>query len=255
MTRPEKPTEPAPEPAVRNYTYLCLTALVILFLALTRRGVGVFSFLPVLVGVAGVGLRWRAAPIMVLILVSGLAMTDLGTGPDRRLLRFAQRNFRLEDWVLCGAVLAYFAAHYRLQGLTHSVVPVDPRRGTDKDPVKAGLNRDPSIVGPAEIGWLILSLPIWALLAQVCWRLLPARTEYFRLPPPIWQGMVLCWGLGLLVFITAWWLSHLGHRQMSRRQAMLLLQDAVWQETSRDQRRVSRWWTWVRLRRRRKELS
>ena len=62
--------EPAAETPLQIYTYVCLTALVVLFLALLRRGFGGWSFVPALVGLLGVGLGWRMAPILTLTMLT-----------------------------------------------------------------------------------------------------------------------------------------------------------------------------------------
>jgi hypothetical protein len=266
MNNPAETQDVDQEPAVRNYIFLCLTALVVLFLVLVRRGLGGWSFLPVLVGVAGVGLRWRLAPLMSLILVTGLLYYLAPAGEGGRVRQHdLDRSFRLEDWILSATILAFFAAHYRLQGLTVSVFPQDPRHQEEEvnpggkatqPPAGSELQRIPSLVSPSEIGWLILSLPIWAFLAQFCWVLLPSgeRPEY-ELKSREWRGIVAVWVLGLGLWLVYTLLDLAGRRRMTPQEARLVLQDALWRETSRDQRRVNRWLAWASLRRRpRKEI-
>jgi hypothetical protein len=259
---PQPAENPPQHPAVRNYIFLCLVALVVLFLVLIRRGLGPLSFLPIIVAALGVALRWRAAPLFSLILVVGLLAFQEPFGHPRPFRSVPVRTFRLDDWVLCGAVLAFFAAHYRLQALTLSVIPVDPRLQEGarllggrppRGPASGPSRRDPRLVAQSEIGWLVLSLPVWALLAQVCWKLLPDQRSDYGLSSATWQGVIMAWGLGLGLFVVAGLLGYAGRRQGSRREAALLLQDVVWLETHRDQRRVNRWLAWAALRRRRRK--
>ena len=49
--------------------------------------------------------------------------------------------------------------------------------------------------------------------------------------------------------IAATVLGHLGWRRLSPEEAALFLQDALWHETRREQRRINRWRAWA-LRRR-----
>ena len=260
MTDADEIKEVDQDPAIRNYVFLCLTALVLIFLVLVRRGMGGWSFLPVIVGLLGAGLRWRLAPILCLILLAGLLYSH-----DLPLLRLRGRAFRLEDWILSAAVLAYFAGHYRLQGLTISIFPVDPRR-SEKEDKAAGQGshllgddkprREPRLVSPSEIGWLVLSLPIFAFLAQWCWILLPEYDERdapFGLESRAWQGMLVAWLLALGLCVAAGLLDYLGRMQMNRREATLILQDILWRETCRDQRRLQRWLAWASFRRRRRK--
>jgi hypothetical protein len=261
------PVEVPPANAPRNYTLVCFLALVVLVPLLLRRpAVGMWTVLPVGAGFMGTVFRWRAAPLLVLILLGGIlfysGLFEEGAG-QRGAVAAAASRFSLEDWLLCAAALAYCAAHYRLEGLTSSIFPDDPRRkdalrvtalrerGFDGSPLQP---RKPRTVPPAEIGWLILSVPMWAFAAQVFRKLLPANIRGYGFPPAFWQGILLVWLLGIGLFATAGILSYLGRQRLSRREALLAVQDALWLETARDQRRLSRWLTWARLRRRKEDL-
>jgi hypothetical protein len=96
---------------------------------------------------------------------------------------------------------------------------------------------------PAEIGWVVLALPIWAFFAQLGWRLLPrelpVRLADTGLPIGLWHGIVLTWIIGVGLLVTAGLLAHAGRRRMSRQQALLIMQDVLWQETGREQRRIN----------------
>lgn len=252
MNQPVKPREvQEAEAAERNYLFLALTALVILLLLLLRRGLGGWSLLPVLMGLAGVTLRWRAAPLLVLGFMAGLIYANepvglrrsIGTGPN------------VLDWVMAGAMLAYFAAHYRLQSLTLGIFPADRRREVLNPPANesavTGRARSAGMVAPAEIGWLVLTLPLYVALAQGYWLMMPTERVENRLPPQAWRGITLIWGLGLVLFGAAALLGYLGRRGQSAREARVYLQDVLWQETRREQRRLERWRQWLRTRQRR----
>jgi hypothetical protein len=248
-----------------HYLIMSLAALVIILLVLLYRGLDRWSFLPVLIGVLGVTLRWRITPLLTLILLAGLLLASETT--DRPVLsRYPARGFSLPDWLLCGAVLAFCVAQYRIQGTVFSIFPGhnSSRRQdlTDKpvgEPTQQTKKNHPSrsarLVSPLEVGWLVLSLPIWAFLAQLCWRLAPAGAGAHDFTPQTWRGIVLVWLLGIGVLVVAGILSYAGQRRLRQREARLFLQDAFWQETGREQRRLSAWLAWARLRRRRKEKS
>ena len=65
--------------------------------------------------------------------------------------------------------------------------------------------------------------------------------------PRISRLLSLAWLLmvGLLVAGTV--LAHWRRRQMDRAAAQLLLQDTLWRETRRGQRRIFRWLAWRKL--------
>jgi hypothetical protein len=249
MTTERKTDDPLAETAVQVYIYVCLTALVVLFLVLVRRGMGSGSFIPAVIGILGLGLRWRLAPLVTVI-----ALTFLLYARQPVVLHFSRR-FNLFDWILSAALLAYFAGHYRLQGLTHSILPIDPRRrssGAEPDQpagatsAAARIPRDPRLVQSAEVGWILLSLPVLALTAQLIWRFLPQGGARYGLDAGKWRGLVLAWLTILVLLGIAGLLRYLNWRNWSRRQARMVLEDALWQETRREQRRLAVWTVWAR---------
>jgi hypothetical protein len=236
---------------VRDYFLLCLGALAVLLLVLLRRDLGPWACLPVVVGLLGAWQRWRLAPILVLVCLAVLIIWREPLGDVRGPYRSA-RGFRLPDWLLSMAVLAYFIGHYRLQSLTLSILPADPRRreeGADREVYPGPRNRfrEPQLMKSAELGWVILVLPVCALLAQVVWGRLPARrllatsSEEWDLPTRAWQGIIAGWSLAILLFVAHGFLRYLGWQRQSPREARLTLQDTLWQETRREQRRVYQW--------------
>jgi hypothetical protein len=124
---------------------------VIIALALLQRGidhsstVGLAStFLPLLIGAAGVASRWRfAPPLLLLALVLGYlnlplivdylaALIRPGALPRHAPGYWAALWTKPGDWftdtLLCTGVLLYVMAQYRLQALMVHIVPPDPRR-------------------------------------------------------------------------------------------------------------------------------
>ena len=250
--------------AVGNYFMVCLGALALLFLVMLRRGMGQWSCLPVAVGLLGAWQRWRLAPVLTLCAVAVLLVWREPWGDARWYNYRPARTFRLPDWILCIAVLGYFAAQYRLQALTHAIFPKDPRRqsedGDDGTPGAANTwkpdVRNPQLAKPAEIGWLLLALPLCALFAQVLWRLLPQRQLMAGLPIRVWQAIIAGWCLALVLFVAHGLLRYFGWRRRSPEGTRLLVHDTWWQETRREERRINHWLAWARLgHRRRKERS
>jgi hypothetical protein len=241
--------------AGHHYLIMSLAALVVILLVLLHWGMDRWSFVPVLIGALGVTLRWRITPLLTLLLLAGLLLFSEST--DRSPLpRYIARGFRLPDWLLCGAMLALCVAQYRIQGLV-SVFPTQGKKPKAKDKQVPSLFSFASgsgrPVSPLEVGWLVLSLPIWAFLAQLCWQLTPVGTRDYGFTPHTWHGIVLAFLLAVGVLVAAGILSYAGQIRLTERQASLFLQDVFWQETGREQRRLSAWLAWTRLRRRRKE--
>jgi len=247
--------KPAPDDlAVTYYTVVSLLALVALLLALIERGVVVhLAVLPALIGLVAVAVRWSGGPVAVLLTLAFYLywFRTYASGAE----------LRLADVVLCAAFLAYAVANYRLQALTGHVFPLDPRRreGTPRwrlgfvrlvqRPPVARQRRAGRLVSEWEIGAMVLSLPAWALLAQVCWYTLPSGSGYtLGLPPQVWRAMLLTWIVGLGAFVTVALVGYWNRRKMTADEAALFLQDTLWQQTRREQRVINRWLARARVR-------
>ena len=70
MSEAQEVQKPEEDVGIRNYTILALAALAALFLILLQRGFGLLSLLPVVIGLLGVGLNWRMAPVLALVTVA-----------------------------------------------------------------------------------------------------------------------------------------------------------------------------------------
>jgi hypothetical protein len=264
-----KPTVEFPrEPAVRNYIFVSFAALAVVFFALVRLfrldirymdGPStvrlLFCLVPVLVGVAGLLRGWRLGPLITLIIVVvPLFFREIheAAGP-RPSDELQPRHFDLTDWVLCGGLLAYVAAHYRILGLTVSILPRERATRSDPKTPPAEIKRGAHLVSPVEVSWLVLSLPIWAFLAQSVWVSLPRHIKLMNLHPKTWQGILLCWLIAGGLLIAAGFLRHIRLRSLRREEAILLMNDTLWAETRGEQRRIQSWLAWGRLRRPQKE--
>lgn len=259
MTSPDVLAEEQQDPVVPTYTALCLVAVGVMFLVLLQRGFGSWSLLPPLLGCLGLILRWRVAPLLLLLALAGLLFVE---GPLRHGVRvgvLSGTHFPIADFVLCGAVLAYVGACYRLQSLELYIFPPDPRR-RERTSRKASevprpasrpfhRRRSTQVASPWEIGRLLLALPLWATLAQLgWWSLLQLPWEAFDLPRWVVHGLVVTWILAVALFVSAGVLNYLSLRRMRPLEAQLFLQDTLWYETRREQRRLNRWTAWARLR-------
>jgi hypothetical protein len=240
-------TEVDQETTVRNYFLVCMGSMLVVLLLLLRRGLGPWSLLPVVIGVAGSAFRLRFAPTLVLIVLAATLIAMEPFQPASAPQVTPVFNGSLPDWILSAAILAYFAAHYRLLGLTVAYFPVDPRAsgkeatsiGDGNAPAASSLRSSKSIT-PSEMSWFIMSLPLYAVLAQVIWKLVPSGDNAYGLDSSGWQGVTFAWILGIGWSLVAGLLSYVVWQQRSPSEARMLLADVVWRELSRDLRRASR---------------
>jgi hypothetical protein len=257
MTGPASWNTLMKDSATRSYVAISLAAQLVILVLMMRRGFGPWTFLPIALAILGIVVRTHFAPLVVFVVLSAvLYMQD----PFRQgvLLGPYFRRFSLPDWVLCGAVLAYFAAYYRFLGLVSSLLPHEARTRTvaaSKTPTVTQAEeerRKPRPVAPLEVSWLGLSLPIWAFSAQVCLMLASVGATYMGFRERSRQQVLLSQGVLFVMILCAALLlaaavfSYVGLQRWSRRQARLYLQDVLWQETRREQRRLYRWLTWAR---------
>lgn len=259
MTPPPLPDNRPEVPFLNTYAVLCLAALAAIFLVEMQHNMRLTTPLLLAVGLLGVLTRLRAAPILLVVTLAAGALFE-----QQRLTglgwRWAvrPRAFQVPDVVLCGAVLLYVAAHYRLQALTRHVFPLDTRR-REPVPGKPGKRRvirhkrSPRLATPEEAALLVLLLPVPALLAQALWLVLARPWTVLGLPPPVGRLLLLGWVLALAAFVLGALLAHWRTRQLDAAEGELYLQDTLWHETRREQRRLNRWLAWAQLRRRRKE--
>ncbi|MCI0463770.1 MAG: hypothetical protein L0Z62_43090 [Gemmataceae bacterium] len=266
MTNPPMPPTvlPVTRPFFDAYTVACLIALGVIFTVELPQGPSLSTPLLLMVGLAGVLLRWRVAPLLLVVLFATGHLLEqerlAGGGIVLRRVRMLQPT----DVALCASMLAYVVAHYRLQSLTRHVFPIDPRL---REPVpRAGAwspdhaptrrrgriiqqRRSWGLVTPEEVGWLVLALPIPALLAQLLWNALNRQWNVLGLPVVVGRVVLVMWVLAVGGFIVAALLRQWRLRQFSSAEATLFLQDVLWQETRREQRRVNQWLAWAHLRR------
>jgi hypothetical protein len=247
--------------AAGTYSVLCLIALLGVLLVLFQRSASATILIPVLLGAGGITFRWRTAPLLVLLALL-VEYTDLW--PYTRRAWAPRPTSRVADLLLAGSVLTYCAAQYRLQSLLVTILPPDPRQRQIGKPRPAGkggssladqfhpgmnVPRSPSLVSNREIAFLLASVPVWVGLALYGWDWLPGNWTALGLPARVWRTLVLVWIVGVSLLVAAGFMSYLGWGRMGRGEALLFLQDSVWRETRREQRRINRWLAWARFRR------
>jgi hypothetical protein len=246
---------------------ICVGALFLILVSDQGDLGGVLTLLPVLAGALGLVMRTSMGSIMLLLTLGAkIFLVHLMRPGWVRMSRFELTAFRITDILLGLGVLAYVIAHYRLVGLVRNIFPADSRRrelvprGDGRGMVSRQVDqkRSKKLVSPLEFALLLVALPVFTLLAHVVWKLLrlPSRWSAVDLPEWLWAWTGLIWpvwilALGLLI---AWGLiSYWGRRGMTPAEGQVLLQDAVWEETRREQRRITRWLARDRRQHRRKE--
>ena len=254
MSNETGPKSPWDEPAVFQYFVLSLGALGAILLLLLGRGFGIWSLLPILAGVLGNATRF-GPPLLCIAVAISL------NGPRDMPPLASHTRIDVPDLILCAAMLAYVIAHSRLQGLLNWILPPDPRRRAVQPPRAFSWSllvrlpslfkqkRDPRLLTRQEIGVVLLSLPVWATLAQVCWHAFPRDWGNPGVVPGVWLAVLIFWTSGLVLAGVAAAVNYWYRRQMSPEECLIYLQDVLWQDTRREQRRIGRWLAWSALRR------
>ncbi|MCS7046164.1 MAG: hypothetical protein NZO58_07400 [Gemmataceae bacterium] len=243
-----------------HYQILAAVGLVLVFFAQLDQGAASFlsGVLVVFVGGVGLAAQVRAAPIFMLLVLG------VGQAANRLVLlqTFAFDEHRPllhpRDLTLAMGLLAYLAGHYRLLSLAVAIVPPEPRwrlrlptlpRGRRRqEEIPESLPRDSRSLTPAEIARFAVVLPIGALAGQLLWWLVQQRWTPYVLPVRLHRLIALIWIVVLGAVVAAAVFTHWRRRHMDRGAARLLLQDMLWRETRREQRRIFRWLAWRRLR-------
>ena len=238
------------------YEIAAYIALLAVFMAQLMRGNAIGGLIVLGGGLLSIWGRLARGPILFLVLVAGSLLLLQGHGLQVRNT-FRPAWLDVEDMLMCVSVLAFVAIHCRLQGIWHHHLAQDPRRRLPKadrrnrsrghvEPER----RTPAHVSPQEVSLLILSLPLWALLAQfLAARLTSRGEEVLRIEPWLMRILLVVWALGLGIFVVFNLLDQWKRRAMSPAAAWICLQDTVWQETRGEQRRIQRWLAWKRLQR------
>lgn len=255
-------------PHVRNELVTALASLVMIFGLLLAGGSDMGALLTMVFGLAGVFLRWTAAPLIVVALAVYLSVVPTGL-PTQPLLPFSFRPplFRIEDLILAAASLTFVASQYRLFIMLDQAIPSAQKAKDRKLPTSA-LRRPPGAVPPGELGHFLSRLPLVVLLAQGLWLLL-ARVELsvgngyglsflddstFR---PGSGGLASPWSRFVLL-ITGGFLSVMAlnayftlwrYRQIPRDEAQMMMLDILWREHHREFARLANWRAWYAHRR------
>jgi hypothetical protein len=252
MTDQATPRPPVQVSAV-HYQILCGGGLALIFVAQSGQGMMLGNLLVVCVGLIGMLTGMRLAPVLTLII---LVLAQAGN----HVLLSGWFNFiqdrpflDLGDLLLALGALAYVAGHYRLQSIRRNAVPVDPRqrrrvqgkRGVRHERILEP--RSEKLLTPQEIARFVLSLPVWAFAGQVAWALVSAPWLATFPDMRVNRLLTLAWLLIIGALTVGLALNVWRRRQMTTATAQVYLQDVLWKETRREQRRIFRWLGWRRV--------
>jgi hypothetical protein len=272
------PAEPPPDPdsvrwlfheaAVRNYLFAGLAALAMVFV-IVFAGSGPIGAMPiVLLGVAGLLFRWPATPLFVLLLLLWFMIFPGGipSGYDNPY-EISEGHFRVTDVILVFSVVVYVVCHYRLYGFSAQAIPFENaiRRKGEKP-----FRRPPGLTRAGEIGRVLAVAGVVVMAGQLAWlfatileadpgAFIPLKVAeqrpYYRrsgdagpLAPGFSRFIVLT---GLIFFTTLVARLVFGYwrlRKLGAAEAGMILLDAGWEETRRENVRVESWRAWRKKR-------
>jgi hypothetical protein len=262
MSEAAKPAQPPDEALAGSYSLFCLVALGV-YLLTELQTFGLTTLLTVLVGLLGVLTRMRLGPpLFLLFFAAGKLVEQVQLGMQWQAPGW---SFRLSELAAAAAVLGYVVCHCRLQALARNILPPDPRVAygvprflpprllPPRETRTLEPRRSARLVTAEELTLVLLLLPAPAVLAGVCWMWLGRPWAILDLPPRLGRLILLVWVLVVGLLVVAAVLRHWRLRRMSVEEGTMLLQDVLWKETRREQRRINRWVAWGLLRRKRKE--
>jgi hypothetical protein len=246
-----------PQAGANHYLVLCAICLSAIFLIQMESGLFTANLLALLIGMSALAWKLRLGPLLLVILVAiGQLTLEPGLGRYFGPGRYRQ-GMQLPDVLLCAAVLGYVVGHYRLQAIWFHILPTDSRQLTEapphgwrrwwKRPTVLSEQRPARHITAKEIAFLVVTLPIWAVVGQLAWELVPSGLNVLGLPVRLVQILVVLWTLAIGGYLTSSFLGFWRFRQQDPTAAQLYLQDQLWRETRGEQRRINRWLAWWRL--------
>jgi hypothetical protein len=257
------------EAMVQTYRILSVVALLVIVAIEASDGLSLMVPLIVLCGLLGIVWRVPAAPILVLVFyavghIVRFAFFNMPVGHGEMWHRgqgFADYpRVEIQDLLMAGALVAFFATQYRLAGLRGSMVPTELRRkrraGLGAQTVRddgAEVRRPRRVVSLHEAPILVLVLPLWVLLGQILWIVIAIPRGVDAFPPPVVRLVTLLWLIGVPGLVIGSFFHYWRRRGMSPDEAQMYLQDTQWRQTSGEQRTIARFFAWRRLRRNQRE--
>ncbi|MCI0704338.1 MAG: hypothetical protein L0241_25040 [Planctomycetia bacterium] len=260
-------------PAVRAYESAALASLAMIFVIMFMNGSDIGAVLVVLLGCAGLVLRWVAAPVFLLLVLCYFQLFPFGFPEAGYASVFLVRDthFQVIDAILAMSVLVYLRSQYRIFGLVHQAVPFENvirRKG------EGPTRRPADHIAPGELGWMLGIAGAIVILGQLAWWLVNALeftpTEAFPIhwiqeetnrtptrreskPPGEFNAganrfFILIGGLFFGTLVARLVFGYWRLRMMNPTEGAMVLVDTSWAESHRERVRVEKWRIWGRQR-------
>jgi hypothetical protein len=262
------------EPGVKNYLFAGLAALAMVFVVLFQRASDIGGVMLVVIGVAGLVLRWNLAPTAFLVVLTYFLVFPFGIPdpPMSKPYEIREGHFRVVDMVLVFSAVVYLACQFRIFGLVKQAVPFDsvPRKGEQPK------RRPPGAIPAGEVTRLLYVAAGVVFVGQLLWLFVtgveidagstfplrvPQYSRYSRAGDVSAGAMsavstrfvllagLLFFGTLLARLVFGYWRL----RVMGPAEAAMVVQEAGWTETRREDVRLAAWRVWGRGRARPKD--
>ncbi|MGF1583457.1 MAG: hypothetical protein ACFCD0_29405 [Gemmataceae bacterium] len=199
-------------------------------------------------GAVGVTFKLKGGFLFVLLVVvlSEIYQRLLGS------MTTVQDLFRV---LRCVGLLAFAIGHYRRLAIVSNLIPIDtrirekppPRRWFRRRGKPKVIGRTPEGVTITEIILGLLSVPTCVGIGLFLWprlMFLPDTFELERNAPLLGRVIsivIFCLGLMVWVFILGNLLKYWQRSSAPPEETAMFLQDVLWRETRREQRRINQW--------------
>jgi hypothetical protein len=250
-------------PEIRNYLISGLAALAMIFLIHLQSGSDVGGFMLLLLGAAGIFFRWPAVPTFFLIILTWFQIFPIGIPPAFEAeYEIRRRHFWVADVLLAFSVLVYLASHFRVYGMTVQATPFEHRFPRKRFTCR----RPPKLVLPGELAKLLFAVGSIVIVGQVLWYLVTMTEIDVTADFPLhlakdsflfrrrgeelsyyYTRLIVLAGLGFFfALLGRLVLGYWRLRIMSTAEGAMIVQDAGWDQTRRENTRLETWRFWTR---------
>jgi len=233
---------------VSDYSILALAGLLIISVILFRDGNGLLAFLPLILGLIGLIFKGTLSPSFILLLAALLLLFQgkLRGGPTRSAGQFDG----LTNFIMAFSCLIYCASHFRdlfLQSSSDKRISRWKKENFLPDLSRHWIMENATLKRNIPVSTRnILSLSISAfLLSMGAFILLnifriELPPDWFELPLPLWRLFLIFWTFTLVFLFIQIFKTFLGYLQATQEEALLYLQDVMWQSLRSEQRMIFR---------------
>lgn len=230
-----------------SYAGMALISLGLLILFNLFQDRLIICLFLLIIGLSGVFLRFQSAPVL-LILALALGEYLQRAFYGRFLSNFGSVPFMDTEYILpTAALLGYVVAQYRLISFTQSIIPSEVSRplasgsqGTlkTKRPEKE-FRRPINTFDPSQLLLFLFTIPLFVVLGNwVAMLLARIPRRGFGLPPQFSRLLLFCAGFSLVILVFHSLITYFRWQRMSKKQAIMLLQDMEWQQLRGELRHI-----------------